>query len=142
MGQYFYVINLTKKEYLYPHKFGDGLKLMEFGASGRGTMLGLALLLRQSSEGGGGDYHGEHEYLGRWAGDQIAIVGDYDESNLYQIADESYTDISWDVLEMMLEDEYVLQSFQEYGDRFLLREAPKRIKDLIEGKAEPRRYTL
>ena len=136
MGQYFIVVNKTKKEYLYPHKFGDGLKLMEFGCSGMGTLTGLTLLLRQSNEGGGGDFHGEHEYLGRWAGDKITIVGDYDESKLYTIAGDSYTDISWDVLEMMLEDQYVLQSFKEEsgGGRFgLLSVAPPHIKQLIEG---------
>lgn len=36
MGQYYYVINVTKKEYLHPHKFFDGLKLLEFGCSSNG----------------------------------------------------------------------------------------------------------
>lgn len=40
MGQYHYVVNLDKKQYLRPHRFGDGLKLLEFGSSGQGTMLG------------------------------------------------------------------------------------------------------
>jgi len=25
MGQYYYVVNVDKKEFLYPHKFGDGI---------------------------------------------------------------------------------------------------------------------
>ena len=29
MGQYHYTVNLDKKEYLVPHKLGDGLKLLE-----------------------------------------------------------------------------------------------------------------
>ena len=37
MGQYYLVVNLDKKEFLHPHKLGDGLKLMEFAASGDGT---------------------------------------------------------------------------------------------------------
>ncbi len=60
MGQYHYVCNLDKHEFLHPHKFGDGLKLMEFGAGGPGTMTGLALLLAASNgpDGrGGGDWH-------------------------------------------------------------------------------------
>lgn len=35
MGQYYMVMNLAKKEYLHPHHFGDGLKLMEFAMSWR-----------------------------------------------------------------------------------------------------------
>ena len=31
MGQYYVIANLDKKEFLNPHKFGDGVKLMEFG---------------------------------------------------------------------------------------------------------------
>lgn len=104
MGQYHFVANLDKKEYLHPHTLGDGLKLMEFGASGNGTMEGLALLLAVSNgvDGrGGGDFHvwdGGPGYegrevegvtpqdyelaaavIGRWGGDRIAIIGDYAE---------------------------------------------------------------
>lgn len=108
MGQYFNVVNLDKKEYLHPHKFGDGLKLMEFGCSGNGTMLGLALLLRQSNESGGGDFHGEDNgMLGRWANDRIVIVGDYDESGVYNKLEDEYLDISSAVVELMELDDYV-----------------------------------
>jgi hypothetical protein len=106
MGQYHYVCNIDKREFLHPHKFGDGLKLMEFGPSPSGTMMGLALLLAASNGRGGGDWHawvdgvGYHsadtygadrtldvdkataeqlsaEVPGRWAADRIAIYGDY-----------------------------------------------------------------
>lgn len=104
MGQYHYIANYDKKEYLHPHKFNDGLKLMEFGGSGRATMLGLAVLLAASCKGGargGGDIAAWPEdkprydnrvvkglteergqwlmdnMVGRWAGDRIAIIGDY-----------------------------------------------------------------
>ena len=56
MGQYHYVANIDMREYLHPHVMGDGLKLMEFGPSGGGTMLGLALLLACSNGRGGGDF--------------------------------------------------------------------------------------
>lgn len=80
MGQYHYIINLTKKEYLHPHKFHDGLKLLEFGASGYGTMLALAVLLSNSPNRGGGDLNSDDvEWYGRWAGDRIVIAGDYAE---------------------------------------------------------------
>ena len=29
MGQYHYTVNLSKKEFINPHKLGDGLKLLE-----------------------------------------------------------------------------------------------------------------
>ena len=45
MGQYFKVINKTKKEFINPHTFGNGLKLWEIVASGKGVMQGLGLLL-------------------------------------------------------------------------------------------------
>lgn len=81
MGQYYFVVNLDKQEFLHPHKLGDGLKLMEFGASGDGTMLALALLLADGCGRGGGDYHAKDgkmpELIGRWKGDRIVIAGDY-----------------------------------------------------------------
>lgn len=83
MGQYYLIVNLDKQEFLHPHKMGDGLKLMEFGASGDGTMLALALLLADGCGRGGGDYHAKKgstpdlALIGRWKGDRIVIAGDY-----------------------------------------------------------------
>ena len=99
MGQYHYIANLDRKEYLRPTEFGDGLKLMEFGASGGGVLLGLAALLAEQNGRGLGDLHpwtdaelygedrtvpetGSEDYLmnevvGRWAGDRVAVIGDY-----------------------------------------------------------------
>jgi len=34
MGQCYVIANISKRQYLFPHRFGDGLKLLEFGASG------------------------------------------------------------------------------------------------------------
>jgi hypothetical protein len=64
MGQYHKPVNLDRKESLNAHRFSEGIKLMEFGQSTHGTMTALALMLA-----------GE----GRWAGNRIAIVGDYAE---------------------------------------------------------------
>lgn len=113
MGQYFIIVNKTKREYIHPHRFGDGLKLMEFGCSAQRTLTGLTLLLRQSSEGGGGDFQGADPYgcLGRWAGDEITIVGDYDESGLFTKAKDEYKNISWRVLELILQDNWVREDF-------------------------------
>lgn len=74
-------VNLDKREYIYPHQLGDGLKLVEQGMSGPGgTATALIVLLPCSSGRGGGDFRDESgQVVGRWAGDRIAIVGDYAE---------------------------------------------------------------
>ncbi len=55
----------------------------------------MILLLRKSDEGGGGDFFGYHKgygegspvpadaIAGRWAGDRIVMIGDYDSSKLW-----------------------------------------------------------
>ena len=105
MGQYFKIVNLTKKEYFSPSILGDGIK---FGTLGHGiSNVALARLLcspgmmestafhRRFGEKGKDDL-----YVGHWAGDQIIIPGDYerpDESgdNLYNkvLDDPDFEDI-------------------------------------------------
>jgi hypothetical protein len=80
MGQYHIIANLDKEQYIHPHGLGDGLKLMEFGSSAGGAMTALAILMAASNGRGGGDYRGESPLTGSWAGDRIAIIGDYVES--------------------------------------------------------------
>lgn len=93
MGQYFLLINLDKKEYIDPFKLGGGYKLWEWMANF--TIFLPFFLLRKSTEGGGGDYHGrELKNLGRWAGDRVMLVGDYDESGLYDLAEKEFKEIS------------------------------------------------
>lgn len=110
MGQYYYVCNLDKKEYLHPHKFGDGLKLLEFGCSAPGTMTGLAVLLATSNGKGGGDLRTSNtEIPGRWAGDRIAVVGDYSEGEYADVydaasAEEDWRDISLSVIACLRDD--------------------------------------
>jgi len=78
MGQYFLIANLDRKEYLSPDGFGEGPKLMEFGAGAGGTMAGLAILLavndghRFPLDGGT-----PHPIIGRWGGQRIAAIDDY-----------------------------------------------------------------
>lgn len=78
MGQYHYVCNLDKREFICPHKLGVGLKAWEQMASYGGTTAALFALLICSRERGGGDLQG-NDAVGRWAGDRIAVVGDYAE---------------------------------------------------------------
>ena len=110
MGQYFIVANTTKQEFLHPHKFGEGLKFMEFTVDEGGVMHGLAHLLAQSSDG----VHIDNpEITGRWIGDNVVIVGDYDESKLFDIAQDCYENISNKVICHMAEDSYVRDTLVE-----------------------------
>ncbi len=81
MGQYHIPVNLTKREFINPHALGVGLKLREQARSSPGTNTALIMLLACSNGRGGGDFDdqpgSEEKVIGRWAGDRIAIVGDY-----------------------------------------------------------------
>jgi hypothetical protein len=92
MGQYYITVNVDKKQYLHPHKFGNGLKLMEFSSDGEGIAQALMLLLAHSNNRGGGDLHTENKLIGSWAGDRIVVAGDYDDDWLF-VPDE-YKDTS------------------------------------------------
>ena len=122
MGQYYLIVNTEKKEYLHPHDLGAGLKNWELIAGGVGGLI--AYLCSQSSGRGGGDpsisyqeytdEDGETDWdarerdiedtypnWGRWANNRIVVVGDYDDSDLYQKAQESseYENISHQVID-------------------------------------------
>jgi hypothetical protein len=62
MGQYYKPINLDKKQYVYSHDFGNGLKLMEHSWVGN-QFVGIVEAL--IAEGGA------------WHGDRIVWSGDY-----------------------------------------------------------------
>ncbi len=97
MGQYFYIVNLAKREYIDPHRLDCELKLWEIVASDVLNVLGL--LLRQSCETGGGDIQKEYSTAGRWAGNRIVIVGDYDASSIYQRARAEFEEISREIID-------------------------------------------
>lgn len=123
MGQYYYIVNLDKKEYLSPHDFHCGAKLCELGAQDNSTLAGLAILLSSGNGKGGGDIDSDNALIGSWAGDRIVISGDYAESmlfldeetksrylhngneddipNLYNHARETFKNISADVVEIL-----------------------------------------
>lgn len=113
MGQYYLVVNKTKKEYLYPHEFGSGLKALEFLPDGRVT-AGLGILLLKTDGSGGGDLHSDSSLIGSWAGDEIYIVGDYDSSKLYQLAEKKYKDISKNVVELLKSENIIDKYFEPW----------------------------
>lgn len=134
MGQYYLTVNLDKREYLDPHKLGDGLKLLEFGTSSNGTLTALAILLADGNNRGGGDLRSDHPIIGSWAGDRIVIAGDYadtgkfigenelgtyildgciEKHNLYSLAEDQFRDVSLDVARAMCDDSYLKQDLMK-----------------------------
>ena len=122
MGQYYKIVNIKKKQYITPHTFGDGAKLMEFSMSASGVMAGLAILLADGNGRGGGDLNSTNPIVGSWAGDNIVIAGDYaDEGKfvkepdltLYRVATELGEDISLKVLDALFDDAYFFQEFRK-----------------------------
>jgi hypothetical protein len=125
MGQHYAIVNKTRAEYIDPHETQSGSKLWELCMNDVTKLL--PYLLAQGANGSGGDpripwsdFEGEdgsvdweaHQAAldetfpncGRWAGDRITVVGDYDESGLYQTARDSsrYTEITPEIREEVL----------------------------------------
>lgn len=142
MGQSYYIVNVDKEQFIRPHKFGDGYKLLEFGPSGHGTMLALSVLLADGNGRGGGDLQGveDLDIVGSWAGDRIVIAGDYadgghfvpyhfktwkneQQPTLYALCEDHFEDVSAQVWEALLRDEHIRTRTEKRlsgGDAFLL----------------------
>jgi hypothetical protein len=140
MGQYYKIVNIKKKQYITPHTFGDGAKLMEFSMSASGVLAGLAILLADGNGRGGGDLHSENDIVGSWAGDNIVVAGDYaDEGkfvketsrNLYNVAGNEGEDISVKVLDALFDDQYFFSEFRKNRAEWSTNDA---IDDLIKQK--------
>ena len=125
------IVNVDKEEYLHPHKFNEGLKLMEFGPTGDGMMFALAALLADGDGRGGGDlfincteeeftldednynrfqscggqYIYIHKLFGSWAGDRIVIAGDYADKNYIPLVDDQLKEAVSDNLYHYVQDE-------------------------------------
>jgi hypothetical protein len=140
MGQYYKIVNIKKKQYITPHTFGDGAKLMEFSMSASGVLAGLAILLADGNGRGGGDLHSENDIVGSWAGDNIVVAGDYADTgkfvkeadrNLYNVASNEGEDISVKVLDALFDDKYFFSEFRKNRAEWSTNDA---IDDLIKQK--------
>lgn len=80
MGQYFVAVSLDSREFVSAHSFGNPVKLVEMANNPAGVGVALMILLACSSGRGGGDFS-DDPVVGRWAGDRIALVGDYAEDD-------------------------------------------------------------
>ena len=122
MGQYYKIVNIKKKQYITPHTFGDGSKLMEFSMSANGVLAGLAILLADGNGRGGGDLGSKNDIVGSWAGDNIVVAGDYADAGkfvkepdqtLYEVASNEGEDISLKVLDALFDDSYYFSEFRK-----------------------------
>ena len=122
MGQYHKIVNIDKKQYVNPCTLGEGYKLLEFGCTGTGTMTGLAILLACSNGRGGGDLYSNNNIIGSWAGDRLAIVGDYWEREEAEASGiptwdmlfaAHYEDISQEVAKALCDDAWIRSELLE-----------------------------
>ena len=67
MGQYYFIINVDKKQYLHAHKYDNGLKLMEWSWVGNRLSNKMAHLMKKT-----------------WKGDRVYVVGDYADLEDYE----------------------------------------------------------
>ena len=144
MGQYFYLVNIDKEQYLHPHSWNEGVKLGEFTYPFTSSMLmtAFALLLTDGNGQGGGDYAISNPLVGSWAYDRVVIAGDYAKpytkirqarpeavwndvteswengpdtcANIYDIAASQYREISMDIFLAMIEDPYLAGEYRNH----------------------------
>jgi len=150
MGQYFLLVNKTKKEYVK-----GGSKLWEWLANNEARLL--CWLVAKAPMDGTGMCNFEPEFkeaerlywdakdkktkekaletisrisrtplgkgrfktCGRWAGDEIYLVGDYDDSGLYHEAKAFYKDITREVVEEF--NEFIELEECKVGKRLAIR---------------------
>jgi len=132
MGQYWLPVDLSKREFIDPCKLDAGLKLREQAGSWPGTGTALVVLCAAMPVSRGGGDLRPHPAVGRWAGDRVALVGDYAEdsdlpaefqaSSIYKKCRSG----EWtDVTEMVLE---VLE--REFGSRMAGNGLPRAVRTL------------
>ena len=139
MGQYHIIVNKTKKEFLHPHMFNEGMKLMEFAGGGYGIMAGLAILLAEDNGKGSGDLRSDNPIISSWAGDEITIAGDYGEpdyedgKNLFEMAHGKYKNIGLKVIDALTDNSYVMEGWlKEINSGYVL---DKNVAEFIKAKA-------
>jgi hypothetical protein len=96
MGQMYLAANLSKREYLDPFRLGATTKLGEiFSSRGFAGLLSVALAIPDWSVA-------EHPFVGRWAGDQVILVGDFmDWGYVSHLIEEGKVDLpSWLINEL------------------------------------------
>ena len=134
MGQYFIIVNVSKKQFIDVGRLGENYKFSGVGRGLHGIVLGR--LLTSGGDWTKGFYrrygnpNKDEFYLGVWAGDRIVIAGDYDKPNtngiqtstsddptlnLYNKADldPSYEDVTKKVIKWLANDEEMAKKLVE-----------------------------
>ena len=130
MGQYHYIVNLDKKEFINPDELAVGRKAWEQLVSVPSTPQALFLLLLHPIYRGGGDlkpenYPNGEEVIGRWRGERIAVIGDYAKdqdlpgdlpapvSQIYELCKSGvYKDVTY-LVRPILAAEFEVEYYQE-----------------------------
>lgn len=117
MGQYYIIANMDKKEFLHPHRYDNGMKLMEWSYENNYLVNTMLNLMKN-----------------KWKGDRVYVIGDYADMTVY-----GENDMLWhDTLEK-LEAEFGVHDgdYENYPDSYSLHEvAYKTFKHI--GKAKTR----
>ena len=81
MGQYHSIYNLDKREVIHPHDIGLGAKQREHTGHTASLSDMMYILTTCSPMRGGGDFVAEvmKDFIGRWTGDRVVVIGDYSE---------------------------------------------------------------
>lgn len=66
MGQYYIIANMDKKEFLHPHRYGSGMKLMEWSYENNYLVNTMLNLMKN-----------------KWKGDRVYVIGDYADLTIY-----------------------------------------------------------
>jgi hypothetical protein len=90
------IVNHSIREYLHPHDIRENASFISL-LHGILPVL-LAYLLRNSETVGYGDIIQEQDFNGRWSGDRIEILGDYQDENLFLTIQEDYHNITAEAL--------------------------------------------
>ena len=99
MGEYWKPVNLSKREYVHPHRVGDGLKLGEWNYPGSSTRKRVDELLAAGQWSPAddirivSDYGQEMQMYGYPNPAYVSTEGD-DDDNLYSLAGQNFTDVS------------------------------------------------
>ncbi|CAM1340937.1 hypothetical protein [Tenacibaculum amylolyticum] len=137
MGQYFKIVNVSKKQFIDIGDLGENNKLGFIGKGLNGIVLGR--LLTSSGKVWGNDFYkvfgdpnSDKIYIGVWAGDKIVIAGDYDDAdtngvktstfddsnrNLYDMVESEYENITDDIIKWLANDEETAEMLAKRAER-------------------------
>ena len=121
MGQYHSIYNLDKQEVIHPHDIGLGAKQREHTGHHASLSDMMYILTTCSPMRGGGDFTAtvNADFIGRWVGDRVVVVGDYSEQgdipnfDMSTLAD--FTDISDKARDFIFEVYAISFTHEEYG---------------------------